>query len=269
MKISVTGAQGNLGKELVKRGCTPIHCDITQPNDLMGEISAINPDVVIHCAALTDVKYCQSHFRETFDVNVRGTANVAGALTPDKLLIYLSSDHVFSGENWFDNGYGEWHKPSPVNDYGFSKWGGELAARTGVCRTIIVRSSRCFDYNWAKSTIDQLNNNEQIVFTDLIKRSFVHSQHFIDGLMYMIDHYKEYDEEIIHISGDSVFSYYRFWSIVKRVMNLPGEIISRREKLKDEAPRPFRAGLNIKLAKKLGIPIYGITDGIKLLEKGI
>lgn len=269
MKIAVTGSKGTLGRELVKRGCTPIDADITNPELIRNEIEYVNPDVLIHCAALTDVKYCQTHFKETFDVNVRGTANVVGALSENSLFVYISSSHVFSGDNWLDQGYGEQHKPSPVNDYGFSKWGGELAAKTGNCRTIVIRSSKCFDYDWAKPTIDQLNNNIEVVFTDLIKRSFVHSQHFIDGIMYMIDHYKEHKEDIIHISGDGIFSYYRFWEVVKRVLGLPGILTPRKIALENEVPRPFRAGLDVRLAKKLKIPIYGITDGIKLLEKGI
>ena len=56
---------------------------------------------VIHCAALTDVAYCESHFRESFDVNVRGTSNVVEAMPKDSVFIYLSTDHVFNGNNWF------------------------------------------------------------------------------------------------------------------------------------------------------------------------
>ena len=269
MKIAVTGAEGNLGKELVKRGCTPITVDITNAELIRNEIEHVNPDVLIHCAALTNVAYCEDHFRESFEVNVRGTGNVVGFMPKDSLFVYISSDHVFSGNNWFNSGYGEHQTPSPVNRYGFSKWGGELMARTGACASIVVRSSRCFDYSWAKPTIDQLNNGESIVFTDLIKRSFVHTQHFVDGLMYLVGKWEDIDEDTIHISGDSVFSYYHFWLIVKRILDLPGEIIPRKEKLMNEAPRPFRAGLEVRLAKKLKIPIYGITDGIKLLKEGI
>jgi dTDP-4-dehydrorhamnose reductase len=269
MVIAVTGSKGTIGSELVRRGCIPILNDITNHGDIFYEISKMKPNVVIHCAAITDVGYCEDNFKESFEVNVKGTANVVGAMPKDSLFVYLSSDHVFEGNNWFSQGYGEWQKPNPINRYGFSKWGGELTLKTGNCHTLIVRGSKCFNYAWAKPTIDALKNGETVVFTDLIKRSFVHVQHFVDGLLYAVEHYKEIEGGLINISGDSVFSYYGFWSIVKKVLNLPGEIIPRRERLDNECPRPFRAGLDVHWARSLGVPIYGINEGIKLLEKGI
>ena len=269
MEIFVTGANGTIGSELVKRGCTPINTDITNAELLRSEIEYVNPDVIIHCAAITDVSYCEEHFKESFEVNVKGTANVVGVMPKDSLFVYLSSDHIFEGNNWFSQGYGEWQKPSPINRYGFSKWGGELTLKTGNCNTLIVRGSKCFNYAWAKPTMDALKNGETVIFTDLIKRSFVHVQHFVDGLLYAVEHHKEIEGGIVNISGDSVFSYYGFWSIVKKVLNLPGEIVPRKERLKNECPRPFRAGLDVHWARSLGIPIYGITEGIQLLGKGI
>lgn len=270
MKIAVTGSSGVIGSELVKRCCIPINCDILYPNDLADEIHRNNPDVIVHCAALTDVRYCEDHFQESFNVNVRGTMNVVNAARSNMLLIYLSTDHVFSGSQYFYEGYGEWQKPSPVNRYGFSKWGGEEMIKTAICPYIIVRSSKLFNYAWAKPTLDKLKADEQVEMTDLIKRSFLHVSHFVESLFVLIDKYKEHpDVGLINISGSSVFSYYLFWTIMHRELGLPGYIIPRREELKGESPRPFRGGLNIDRAKKLGLPIYSIRDGAKLLEQGI
>lgn len=270
MKIATTGSEGTIGRELVKRGCIPINIDITNSELIRNEIEYINPDVVIHCAALTDVKYCEEHFKESFEVNVRGTSNVVEAMPKNSLLIYLSTDHVFSGDNWVNHGYGEKHKPFPVNRYGFSKWGGELAAKTGNCRVIIVRSSKLFNFEWAKDTIYDLQNGETVIVTDLIKRSFVHVNHFVNGLLYLANTYTKYPKlDIINISGESVFSYYLFWNSLKKYLELPGEIKPRGEELKDEVPRPFRGGLEVVQAKKLGIPIYSITDGFELLKQGV
>jgi dTDP-4-dehydrorhamnose reductase len=270
VKIAITGGEGTIGRELLKHGCVPIMGDITYSNDIYTEVQKINPDVLIHCAALTDVAYCESHFKESFEVNVRGTSNVVDAMPKDSLFVYLSTDHVFEGRHYFKEGYGEWRKPSPVNRYGFSKWGGELAAQTGNCKLLIVRSSKCYNYEWAKPTIDRLNNGEEIVITDVVKRSFYHVQHFADSLMYLINHYKDYhDLDIINISGDCIYSYFMFWLIVQRQLGLGGKIKPREHEVKDETPRPLRGGLNVKQAQKLGIPIHPFKEGIELLGKGV
>jgi dTDP-4-dehydrorhamnose reductase len=269
-RIAVTGGNGHLGKELVRRGCIPVMGDIRNENDIYSEISRVKPDVLIHCAAITSVDYCENNFKESFDVNVRGTGNVIAAMPKNSLFVYISTDHVFAGENWFNQGYGEWHRPNPVNRYGYSKWGGELVSTTGVCNSVVVRSSKCFNYEWAKPTLDKLRNGESVVFTDLIKRSFVHFRHFADSLLHMVNHYYEYDDlKVVNIAGNGVFSYFQFWQIAQEVLGLSGEVISSREKLEDVSPRPFRAGLDVKYAKRLEIPIYDVIDGIKLLQEEI
>lgn len=272
MKIAVTGSSGKLGRKLVERGCIALNCDILQPNDLRGLINATNPDVVVHCAALTDVAYCESHFKEAFDVNVKGTVNVFESLPKNSTFIYLSTDHIFPGENWFDAGYGEWHKPQPVNVYGYTKWGGEIVARSFPgCRSVVVRTSRGFDYEDMKPTIDALNKGEEIIITDLIKRSFMYVPHFVDALLWFIENLNKLpDVDVINISGDSVWSYYRFWTIMQKSLGLSyGTVLPRKTRLSPEEapPRPFRAGLDVKYAKKLGVPIGSLNDAIEDLKR--
>lgn len=273
MKIAVTGASGKIGKALLRRGCFPIGCDILQPNDLIGEINSINPDVVIHCAALTDVDYCETHFEKSFEVNVRGTINVFDALPKNSTMIYISTDHIFSGEQWFNTGYGEWHKPEPVNIYGFTKWGGELALNAiEGCRTIIVRTSKGYDYEFMKPTIDALNSGKELEFTDLIKRSFMYTPHFVDALLWLIQHLDELnDVKVVNITGDSIWSYYTFWSMMQNCLGLGGIVIPRRIRLNPAtvSPRPFRGGLNVRYAKKLGIPLGSLQDAISDLKERI
>lgn len=270
MEIGITGAKGIIGSKLVEQGCQPMTCDVKDIDDVKYSLKAFEPDVVIHCAALTDVTYCENHFKESFEVNVRGTSNVVEAMPKCSLFIYLSSDHVFNGNNWFAQGYGEWQKPSPVNRYGFSKWGGELASKSPQCRTIIVRSSKLYNYEWAKPTIDKLKAGETVIFTDVIKRSFYHVNHFVDGLLYLAHNYEKFpDVDIVHISGHDVLSYYLFWNALREYLELPGKIKARREELKDETPRPLRGGLETSLAKKLGIPFYSLQEGFELIKQGI
>lgn len=267
MKIAVTGANGTLGRELVKWGCIPIDVDITNPELIRNEIEYINPDILIHCAALTNVAFCESHFKEAFEVNVRGTSNVISSLPPSATMIYLSTDHVFPGDNWFNAGYGEWHKPSPVNYYGYTKWGGEIVMQTGLCHTLIIRTSRCYDYAWMKPTLDKLKNGEEVIFTNLIKRSFMYLPYMVDSLMWITDNLNRIrNEPVLHVSGESVFSYYAFWHIVHEYLGLPGKIIPRNEKVED-SPRPFRAGLDTRQAKKFGVPMGSLSTALKEIKE--
>jgi dTDP-4-dehydrorhamnose reductase len=275
MKIVVTGATGKLGTALVQRGCLALKSDITMQNDLTSEIHSIKPDILIHCAAITGVDYCESHYKEAFEVNVRGTLNVFDALPKTSTMIYISTDHIFPGENWFDVGYSEVHKPQPVNYYGFTKWGGELAMQKTSfnCRPIIVRTSKSYDYESMKPTIDALNKEEEIVLTDLIRRSFMYVPHFVGAILWLANNTKEFPEtketEIINIAGDCVFSYYRFWTIMKDALGLGGRLVPRRTKLRPEeaSPRPFRAGLDVRYAKNMGVPIGSMQDAIKDLKE--
>lgn len=273
--IAVTGADGKLGKALVQRGCIPITSDITDLLTLSQEIGDLKPEVLIHCAAITDVDYCETHYGDAFKVNVQGTLNVFDSLPKESTMIYISTDHIFAGEQWFDTGYGEWHKPQPLNYYGFTKWGGELVMQPTSFnpRTVIVRTSKSYSYETMKPTIDALNKGEEIVFTDLIRRSFMYAPHFVNAIMWLAENIDNFpltkETEIINISGDMVLSYYRFWSIMKDSLGLGGKLMPRRTKLKPEeaSPRPFRAGLNVRYAKNLGIPIGTMQQAIADLKE--
>ena len=76
MKRAVTGHGGNIGAEFMRRGYVPIKSNIVNTVEVFQEIQEISPDIIVHCAAITDVGYCEGHDREAFEVNVRGTLNV-------------------------------------------------------------------------------------------------------------------------------------------------------------------------------------------------
>jgi hypothetical protein len=75
--------------------------------------------------------------------------------------------------------------------------------------------------------------------------------------------------DIINISGQEVFSYYLFWNAMKGYLELPGKLVPRMNALKEATPRPYRAGLEIKQAKKIGVPLYSLKDGFELIKRGI
>jgi len=262
MKIAVSGHEGFVGSELIKQGCVPLDCDVTREDSVEFEISQVRPDVIIYAAGHTDVEWCEKHPDDAYKVNVQGVKNVTDHF--GGIFIYLSSNYVFSGKNYFD--YSENHNPSPINYYGYTKWGGELATDVSsfLCkRAIIIRTSKLFNHPFLLEDIKRLYNGETLEKTTIIKRSFLYLPHFVEGLMYAIQNIDKMPN-LIHISGTDTLSYYQLWYFIAKELMLDTGLVKKRDWwLTDMTDRPRRGGLSVGLAKSLGIPLYSAYDGIK------
>jgi len=153
MKIVITGAQGLLGQRLYAAfeshahavvGIDKDEADITRADEIIPLIMSVNPNMVIHTAAITDLEYCELNYKETYLVNALGTKNIALACQKiDAELLYISTDHVFSGGN--DQPYLEWDTPQPLSIYGLSKKLGEDYIQHFLNRYYVVRTAGLFD----------------------------------------------------------------------------------------------------------------------------
>lgn len=267
MKRAVTGYEGKVGAEFVRRGYTPIKSDITKTSTVFQEIQEINPDIIVHCAALTDVGYCESHDREAFETNVRGTLNVLDSFRG--LFVYLSTCHVFPGTHPY--AYNERHVPSPPNVYGLTKYMAEGLIHSGLKRAegLVIRASRIFTKVEILDIVERLESGEELEVTDLISRSFVYMPHFVDSVEYVIKKKisDNLPEDLIHIAGNYVETYYGFYVQIARIFGLDHElIIPRRVKLKNEFPRPFNGGLNINMAEVYGVKLYSSHQGLEMIR---
>jgi dTDP-4-dehydrorhamnose reductase len=147
MRISITGAKGQLGRELVAQ-LGPTHdiqaldspqFDIVDPQAILALVS-FSPDVVIHAAACTDVDGCELNPAQAKAVNVDGTRNVALACREAKAaMIYLSTNYVFDGSK--TEPYLEDDPIAPLSVYGRSKADGEEQVRSVLERFCIVRTA--------------------------------------------------------------------------------------------------------------------------------
>jgi len=117
--------------------------DITDSEKTYREVTKINPDIVIHAAAYTDVDGSETNRDLAFRVNALGTRNIALACQRfDIALLYISTDFVFNGEK--GEPYVEFDRPEPQSIYAKSKYWGELYIRSLLNRFYIVRSSWLF-----------------------------------------------------------------------------------------------------------------------------
>ena len=176
MKVLVTGVAGQLGhdvmNELAARGhegvgsdlapaysgiadgsavtkAAYVPMDITNAAQVREVISAVHPDAVIHCAAWTAVDAAEDADKQAKvqAINVQGTANIAAVCKElDCKMMYISTDYVFNGQ-----GETPWDPDckdyQPLNVYGQSKLGGELAVSGALEKYFIVRIAWVFGLN--------------------------------------------------------------------------------------------------------------------------
>lgn len=172
MRILVTGAQGQLGSQLVNlleqchtvTGVDISDADITQRDSVFGVFERVRPELVLHCAALTAVDYCAEHPDEALNVNAFGTQNIALACQNyNSTLLYVSTNEVFSGTG--QRHYLEYDRPAPGNPYGYSKWVGEQIVRGLVQRHYIVRTSWLFAHggrNFIHTILERAKSGEPL-----------------------------------------------------------------------------------------------------------
>jgi len=148
MKVLVTGAEGQLGRELAKAFgdgdelvlCGRRRLDVTDAAQVRRVMAAEKPDAVIHAAAWTAVDLAESEPEEAFRVNALGTRNVAAAAAETGAAIaYGSTDYVFDGAP--GRPLTELDPPNPLNVYGRTKLEGERFVRHLHGKWFIVRTS--------------------------------------------------------------------------------------------------------------------------------
>lgn len=152
MKVLVSGAGGQVGTELIKRGqalglvMLPVYSeelDITQHNRVIEYIKSNSPDIVINAAAYTAVDKAEEEAELAFAVNRDGPAYLAEACSDISVpLLHLSTDYVFDGTN--QGAYVESDIPNPTTIYGKSKLEGEQAVVNRIEQHIILRVAWVF-----------------------------------------------------------------------------------------------------------------------------
>ena len=149
MKILVTGAKGQLGREAVLAlraagedviGIDREELDISRPAQVTAGIAAHGADWVINCAAYTQVDRAEEQREQAFLVNRDGARAVAeGVKRYGGGLLHLSTDFIFGGEQ--SHPYREDDAAAPLGVYGQSKWEGERAVREVLPGAIVLRTA--------------------------------------------------------------------------------------------------------------------------------
>ena len=297
-RVLITGANGLLGQALVSclsrfpeydilatgrdsaprflgGSCGYAQLDITNPTDVKYIFQDFTPDVVINCAAMTQVDVCEVERGACWRVNVEAVSLLAKwCLMFGSRLVQISSDFIFDGSAGM---YHEADKPNPISFYGKSKQAAENAARgAGLDNWAIVRTVLLYGTgeklsrsNFVLWIVETLSRKEPIhVVTDQWR-----TPTFVQDLASGIERIVRYEKcGIYHLSGKDFVSIYDFACLVAEIYGLDHSLILPTDASQFDQPasRPPRTGFIIlKAETELGFAPHSIRDALLVLEKSL
>jgi len=231
MKVLVTGANGMLGQDLCpilsQNGYDVIPTDrkimdITNFETVNSFLTSQKPDIVIHCAAYTNVDNAETDLETARIVNSKATENLAKICAKNDItLVYISTDYVFDGRK--SEPYKTTDTPNPVNNYGLTKFEGENAVKKYCSKYYICRTSWLYGIygkNFVETMISFKDKPEIKVVDDQIGCP-TWTVDLANGIVKIL---KEKSYGIYHVCGGGQTSWYGFakeiFSHYKKSVNL-------------------------------------------------
>jgi dTDP-4-dehydrorhamnose reductase len=260
MRILITGAEGMLGRDVHRAAeqagheTTPLaraQLDVTDAEAAVTAVGAAAPDVVINCAAWTDVDGAESRARDATAVNGAGAGNVAAAAdAAGAWIVHVSTDYVFDGEK--PGAYVESDPASPVSAYGRSKLDGELAvAAAAPERHTIVRTAWLFGAGgkcFPKTILRAASQRPELtVVSDQIGCP-TFTGHLATALVALA---QQRTLGVLHVAGLGQCSWYQF---AAAIVDAAGSDCPVRPISSAEYPTPTRRPANSVLVSERGAP---------------
>ncbi|MBD1378993.1 dTDP-4-dehydrorhamnose reductase [Metabacillus arenae] len=246
MKILLTGAHGQLGKELYRK-LRPYHSvfalgkedlDITNKNEVEKRFSQIKPELILHAAAFTAVDKCEIERMKAFEVNGLGAGTVA--IEASKIgakMLYYSSDYVFDGNK--KTPYQEDDKPNPQSIYGMSKLLGEQFV-LNFNKGIIIRTSWLYGHdgkNFVKTMLKLAEDKKEVRVVDDQIGTPTYVPDLADLTIQLMD---RGSSGIYHISNNGSCTWYEFAKAIFSEAGHNQELVkaTSTEEFGSLAPRP-------------------------------
>jgi len=270
-KVIVTGANGMLGSGIIKEFGgkykfysvdkdplepilpNPVQVDLTDRKKLEQIFTEIKPDLVIHCAAITNVDFCEDNPELAHKVNVEATGNLAKLCKKSNaVMIYISTDYVFDGDK---GNYTESDSPSPVGVYAKTKLQGEDEVITSGAKYIIARTS-IYGWNMLKKACFVewiINSNKEKKEVNIFTDQFSTPIFTINLAEILFELYENKNYGLFNIVGSEKISKYDFAMKIAEIFNLDKSLIKKTtiDKFPFKAKRPKDISLNIEKVKRL------------------
>lgn len=230
--------------------------DISDRKQVFATFEETKPDVIINCAAYTDVDGSETNVEQCYAVNAAGVENLAlAAKRIDCGFITISTDYVFDGANL--DFYTQRDTPNPISVYGQAKLEGEMRARNAYARSVIVRSGWIYGEGGTNflCVIHRLLAEGKTV--KVISDSYG-TPTFAKDLVKRLREIARLDLPcIFHVTNSGAGASYE--SFARKICDLKGfdtnllESISA-DTLKRPAPRPQSSKLACLFSDRLGLP---------------
>jgi len=286
MRVLVTGGTGLLGWWLVKAfhdsrfevfstyyskqptGLGDIswrRLYLEDPQSIAEVVGEVEPEVIVHSAAYTDVDGCELDKARAYRINYLGTRALVSIGKDVDFFVYISTDYVFDGARGM---YREDDAPNPVNYYGLTKLLGEVAVENVLEeKGCVVRVSGLYGYsptgkrNFGINALEKLILNEQVgAFTDQrLSPTYVR---FLAQVVVRI--VEEKIAGLLHVAGERV-SRYEFALKLAEALGADKNLVrpaSMRE-VKLVARRPKDSSLDASRARNMGIELPPLDECLK------
>lgn len=226
--VLVTGANGMLGQDLCPiledSGYEVVETDIdvmniTDAKSVKLVLEKEKPDVVIHCAAYTNVDKAEEDLKTAELINVTGTENVAEVCGKLGItMVYISTDYVFDGEK--DEPYEPDDRTNPLNNYGITKFEGEEAVRSLCDKYIVARTSWLYGHhgkNFVETMLNLAKTHKELKVVDDQIGCPTWTVDLSNALVELIE-----NEECgtFHVCGSGCTSWYGFAKEIFKIANV-------------------------------------------------
>lgn len=284
MKILVTGANGQLGMCLRERakgyfiftdvvdvpGVETTHLDITDLEAIRTIVKTEKVDIIINCAAYTNVDAAEDNYDLAELLNAKAVENLAIAMKEvNGLLVHISTDYVFGAEP-YNTPCREDQKGTPTGVYGLTKLHGEEAIqRTGV-RHVILRTAWLYsEYgkNFVKTMLNLTATKPQLKVVFDQTGTPTYAGDLAEAILKIIE---KPVEGIYHFSNEGVCSWYDF---TKMIADYSGQtqcdiLPCHSEEYLSKVKRPAYSVLDkTKVKGTYGIKIPYWTESLKVCVK--
>lgn len=255
MKVLVTGANGQLGYDVVKElqkqniesfGATRKDFDIVDFEATRNFIINYSPDAVIHCAAYTAVDKAEDEKEQCYLVNFEATENIARICKKiNAKLLYISTDYVFNGIK--DGFYEVDDETNPINVYGKSKLLGEEAVQKILKKYFIVRISWVFGKHGNNFVKTMMRLGKELKEINVVSDQYGSPTYTADLSSLLVEMIKTEKYGIYHATNEGVCSWAEFAEEIFKIAKMDVKVnhIATAE-YRTRAKRP----LNSKLSKK-------------------
>jgi dTDP-4-dehydrorhamnose reductase len=257
--ILVVGSNGMLGRDLMEllgdraSGVDIGEIDITSPESVLGVLFSIKPEVVVNCAAYTDVDGCETNAEKAMEVNGEAVGYLAMACREiGALLVQISTDYIFDGSK--GTPYSEDDAPNPLSVYGESKLAGELNAAFSP-EYLIVRTQWLYGLhgnNFVETMLRLAVDRDELSVVDDQTGSPTWTVDLAKAIIALLD---KGCRGIYHVTNSEFCSWNRF---AKAVFEATGTVVSVKPMTTEELNRPARRPLYStldcgKLARDVGV----------------